>query len=736
MLTRILLRLIFLAGLATPLSVLALGVGPIEVRSALNQNFEADIPLIVNNPVELTGLIIRIPHQQDFDRMGIERLELLNKLHFTIPKPGEAPIIRVTSQEPIREPNFNLLLELVWPRGRLLREFPVQLDPTLYANRRSPPPPPPPPIPAAPPPQPVAVAAQPPAPTLPTAPPVSFEGASFYGPVKSGETLRAIANRVRPSTAVNLPDMMAILVAGNQEAFRNGNPNTLRAGSVLRVPTPQALGVSVSPTPTPELATPAPAAPVAVTESATPATPATPPTPVEPSSPSPVPPVPPVPPATEPAAVAPLPTPVEPPKEIVPQASIPQPTPQPVAAAPEPAPQPVAAAPEPAPQPVAAAPEPVKPPPTPVTETEASWTDNPIVWIAIALIVLAVGAMSLLPLLQRTAKPKPAVNLGKTGSDEAGAATPLQSSQPRTKRTVAEAEPEPAAAPRPAAELATPQPTAPAMPKPINELLRDIDLDLGSEQLALSSGKGASPTPLPKPARLPDAEPPTAPISREAAPAPAPAAPVARPQAPTPAARPQAPTPANPSPSVDLPSDLRLDGMDFNFGDLEIAKPARSQPELPPLELKPATPGAKPAPVNSAPLMELGGFDPLTEPASIAGVKASPVTAAPTAPPASQKFEFSDVMQDLKNVGQEDSFRLGEELNGLGGETLNLGQMDIGGTTGGATSTDYVETKLDLAAAYLDMGDQVGARSLLEDVQREGDASQKSRAGEMLKNLS
>ncbi len=87
-------------------------------------------------------------------------------------------------------------------------------------------------------------------------------------------------------------------------------------------------------------------------------------------------------------------------------------------------------------------------------------------------------------------------------------------------------------------------------------------------------------------------------------------------------------------------------------------------------------------------------------------------------------------------MGQEDSFRLGEELNGLGGETLNLGQMDIGGTTGGATSTDYVETKLDLAAAYLDMGDQVGARSLLEDVQREGDASQKSRAGEMLKNLS
>ena len=44
--TRIFLRLFLLAGLAAPLCAFALGLGPIEVRSALNQNFEADIPLI------------------------------------------------------------------------------------------------------------------------------------------------------------------------------------------------------------------------------------------------------------------------------------------------------------------------------------------------------------------------------------------------------------------------------------------------------------------------------------------------------------------------------------------------------------------------------------------------------------------------------------------------------------------------------------------------------------------
>ncbi len=180
--------------------------------------------------------------------------------------------------------------------------------------------------------------------------------------------------------------------------------------------------------------------------------------------------------------------------------------------------------------------------------------------------------------------------------------------------------------------------------------------------------------------------------------------------------------------------------MDFNFGDLGMdTKPVRSSlDELPALELKPASPAAKPVPAESL-SMALESFDPFTAPppamtGTQTNVKPSPgVTAASDLPPPSQKFEFADVTQDLKSAGREDSFRLDEELQGLGG-TLNLGQMDIGSATG-ATGADYVETKLDLATAYLDMGDQVGARSLLEDVQREGDPSQRKRAGDLLKKL-
>ncbi|WP_203300707.1 FimV/HubP family polar landmark protein [Marinobacter sediminum] len=50
--------------------------------------------------------------------------------------------------------------------------------------------------------------------------------------------------------------------------------------------------------------------------------------------------------------------------------------------------------------------------------------------------------------------------------------------------------------------------------------------------------------------------------------------------------------------------------------------------------------------------------------------------------------------------------------------------------------TDEAATKLDLARAYIEMGDSDGARDILEEVALEGDDAQKSEAQDLLKNLS
>ncbi|HRD65866.1 MAG TPA: FimV/HubP family polar landmark protein [Candidatus Competibacter sp.] len=763
--TRTLLRLSLLAALAAPLCAFALGVGPLAVRSALNQNFDADIPLIVNNPGELTGLTVRIPRQQDFDRVGIDRLALFSTLRFSVQTPPGGPnLIKISSVEPIREPNFNLLLELAWSRGRLIREFTVQIDPELYANRRLPPPPPtptviPPPAAAAPAPAPRSAS------TLPPAPAVNFEGASAYGPIRPGETLMAVANRVRPSAAISLPQMMSILLAGNSGAFVNGNPDALRAGAMLKVPTAQALGVQGAPTPPspiPDLAAvPPPAQPSATLPPAEPVTTA----PPEPPEPPPAVLPPPVaaessaPPAvTPPSAPVPAPapsmlSPAEQPREIIPQATIPQaetPPPEPAATtapnavAPPAPPAATPQQPEPPPAP-AVKPPPAKPPVQPVVEAEPSWMSNPVVWIAIALILLAIISVILLPLLRRPARPKPETMPATTTAEPpqkpvTGAATGEPADTPSARTQVREpsltrplihaAVETGAAATAPHQE--EPVASKPVVPQPrsVTELLRDIDF--GGEGQPLGFGdKNVSPTPtLNLDGRLPDAEPPTASAATRKSVSPLLAEP------------PTEPEPRQAPPKPELPSELRLDGFDFDFGELGLQQTASQPVELPPLEMKPAAPSPKFSGLPSG----IDTPEPATEPASISSIssilsaqKAAGSSSAPAATP-EQKFEFADVTQELERHGnlRDDSLKLDDELHKFGSQTLDLGKMkagSLGGGGGGDTVTDYVETKLDLATAFLDMGDQVGARGLLEEVLREGNTSQKQRAEELLKKV-
>ncbi|MNN75107.1 hypothetical protein D3C81_1913810 [compost metagenome] len=51
------------------------------------------------------------------------------------------------------------------------------------------------------------------------------------------------------------------------------------------------------------------------------------------------------------------------------------------------------------------------------------------------------------------------------------------------------------------------------------------------------------------------------------------------------------------------------------------------------------------------------------------------------------------------------------------------------------SGTDEVATKLDLAQAYIDMGDKDGARDILGEVLSEGNDGQKGEAKEMLARL-
>jgi len=137
------------------------------------------------------------------------------------------------------------------------------------------------------------------------------------------------------------------------------------------------------------------------------------------------------------------------------------------------------------------------------------------------------------------------------------------------------------------------------------------------------------------------------------------------------------------------------------------------------------------------------------------GVKDLPVAETPAAPelalddlelPADFDLSLADEME----VTPAESDAFAAELDDVNAELDRLSQS-LGESTFTAddalasmddepdfdflSGTDEVATKLDLAQAYIDMGDNDGARDILNEVVTEGDAGQKSEAKEMLSRL-
>ncbi len=229
----------------------ALGLGPIDVRSHLNEPFEARIPIIGAGPDDSGLLAAFLADPAQFRKADLPRPFVLARLQFTIEDaPGRGPqYVRVTSAKPIREPALDFLLELASPRTRLVQHYTVLLDPAPDPRSAAPRPARPVPIdtggdpgPTADPgPTPPAPEAQPAAgpPGDPQAgphPAPDPDAPRTYGPVRDDDTLWSVAARLRPDDSVSVQQMMLGLWRANPQAFSGGSLHGLRRGAMLTVP--------------------------------------------------------------------------------------------------------------------------------------------------------------------------------------------------------------------------------------------------------------------------------------------------------------------------------------------------------------------------------------------------------------------------------------------------------------------------------------------------------------------
>ncbi|HEX2197800.1 MAG TPA: hypothetical protein VHG88_04155, partial [Burkholderiales bacterium] len=123
--------------LAAPLAAHAAGLGRITVLSPLGQPLNAEIEVVALRPGEEDGLTARLGSLEAFRQAGIEPGALHSGMRVALERRGGRAFIRVTTAQPVNEPFLDLLVELQWNAGRLVREYTLLLDPPEYKGQQA-----------------------------------------------------------------------------------------------------------------------------------------------------------------------------------------------------------------------------------------------------------------------------------------------------------------------------------------------------------------------------------------------------------------------------------------------------------------------------------------------------------------------------------------------------------------------------------------------------------------------
>ncbi|WP_409266206.1 FimV/HubP family polar landmark protein [Massilia sp. BHUDP2] len=227
----------------------AAGLGKLTVLSALGQPLRAEIELTTTAGEDASSLAVKLASPEAFRAANIEFNPALLSLRFNVEQRAGRQFIRVSSSQPLNEPFVDMLIELSWNSGRLVREYTFLLDPAELRNTQpaqaaaetrpaaaQPSAPLPQPRPAVP--QPAApVAQQPqqaPAPRAEAPAAATAETPSSYR-VRQGDSLGKIAAKLKPAD-ISLDMMLVALYRANPDAFIGNNMNRLKSGQILSVP--------------------------------------------------------------------------------------------------------------------------------------------------------------------------------------------------------------------------------------------------------------------------------------------------------------------------------------------------------------------------------------------------------------------------------------------------------------------------------------------------------------------
>ncbi|MDD2112144.1 LysM peptidoglycan-binding domain-containing protein [Pseudomonas asiatica] len=187
----------------------ALGLGELTLKSAQNQPLDAEIELLDVRDLTAAEVAPSLAPPEEFSKAGVALPTYLEDLTFTpVINPNGKSVLRVTSSQPLPEPVVKFLVQVMWPQGRLLRDYSVLLDQAKAQGDK---------------------------PAAGNVAPAVTAAGSYT--TQRRDTLWQIA--ARNTQGGSIQQTMIAIQALNPDAFIGNNINQLKVGQVLRLPDQQ-----------------------------------------------------------------------------------------------------------------------------------------------------------------------------------------------------------------------------------------------------------------------------------------------------------------------------------------------------------------------------------------------------------------------------------------------------------------------------------------------------------------
>ena len=104
----------------------AAGLGKLTLNSALGQPLSAEIDIVTTSNDEVSSLKANIASREAFTQAGVNYEPSFSTFKISIEsRANGSPYIKLTSPQAVNDPFLNVLIELNWASGRLLRKYTV-----------------------------------------------------------------------------------------------------------------------------------------------------------------------------------------------------------------------------------------------------------------------------------------------------------------------------------------------------------------------------------------------------------------------------------------------------------------------------------------------------------------------------------------------------------------------------------------------------------------------------------